>query len=382
LTRFIARIGPARILAGAAALAYGAFSMGIESLLNGGFKLENSGTEILALIFAVSNLGQEAIKSALRAKYPIVVMDEDGIFDFRIMKTKVLWSEIEWIDPQPAGLPDRLRVMGRVQLTSYGKLRNFLIRTIRRLPRGEVAVTFGGLDKAGAQATTWIADHRPGLVSDVWKSKEQTPQPRESQGFGETYISASIFPREWLGNYLQILFAVFMVSVAAAWFPNVLANIEELGPIRAILEKVAGLPMFIGTFVLGAAITGLFVGIQFLICQKLGDGLVRITDTGFSNTRLSSQFVPWHDVESLVFHYKNDGRLIEEAIPIAIHLREGLKLAWPDPLYFRVLEFFRRLATPEIVVLGHWGTTTSVSEIVETIQRHDLPVALREVARG
>ncbi len=332
--------------------------------------------EFFALTVAVLNFGQETIKMFFRNRLTIVEMDGGGIFDRRIMKQKLLWGDVEWIDPQPAGLPDRLRVMGKAELTAFGQLRNCLIRTIRRLPKGEIAITFGGLDKAGAQAATWLADHNLGSISPTWKSIERTSQVEANESdHNDPLISAGVYWRSWVGAYVSF---TILVALLAALLPALLLSRPGLTSVSdANLVLVAGLivALCIGVW------TALF-HLAFWLYQKQGDQLVVISRAGFSDARISSDFVPWQDVESVSFELRDSGRLINEARSVVVQLREGLMLPMPKSKLFWVPELFRRATTPEMLSLGHQGTTTSVSEIIETIQRHNLPVSIRETARG
>jgi hypothetical protein len=372
---FIAVIGPPRIVAGLLALGFGVVNIAFDTLLQGKFDASRHGEAYLAFVFGIFNLGQEGIKAYLRSRFTIVEMDEEGIFDRRIMKAKLGWQDIDWIDPHPAGLPDRLRVMGKVELTAFGKLRNFLIRIIRRVPRGETLITFGGLNKAGAQATSWIADNKSGFVPDIWKSVPKATGLKHETQHRELLISAAVFWREWIGT---IIGGVMLVGLVGAISPAIMRTIP-------IFEKVSRLPalvLVVGALVLTSAVWLGLVGTAFWIHKREGDTLIMISQAGISDARVSGQFIDWSQVESVTFAYRDMGRLIDEILPVTVQLREGTRLTMPNSKFFWPLEWLRRATTPELITLRHSGTTTSVSEIIETIQREEVPVAIREIARG
>ena len=372
---FVALIGPPRIAVGLVALAYGTISIAFESILQGGFDVGRSGAEILSLGFAFLSLGQEGLKAYLRPRFTIVEMDNDGLFDCRIMKHKLLWADVEWVDPHPGGVPDRLRVMGNVELTTFGDLRNFLIRTIRTLPKGETIITFSGLSKAGAQAIAWIADTKTGLVPDVWKSAHKETDVEVATQHSAPLISASVYWREWVGGYVSGIVLLGLVAALSPALVQTLPVFESFSGLSAMAMAIAALALTIALWTAG-------FGFAFWLYNRCGDSLIVISEAGFSDTRVSAQFVSWSDVESVTFEYRNMGRLINETIPVSIQFREGLVLEKPASKLFWPREFFRRATTGELVTLQHRGTTTSVSEIIETIQRHNIPVALREIARG
>lgn len=365
---FIAIIGPPRIVAGLLALGFGVVNIAFDTLLQGKFDASRHLEAYVAFVFGIFNLGQEGIKAYLRSRFTIVEMDNEGIFDRRIMEAKLGWQDIEWIDPHPAGLPDRLRVMGKVELTRFGKLRNFLIRTVRRIPRGETLITFSGLNKAGAQATSWLADNKPGFVPDIWKSVPRAADLRHETQHRELLISAAVFWREWIG---MIISGVMLVGLVGAISPAIISTIP-------IFEKVSGLPALVLTSALWLGL----VGTAFCINKREGETLIMISQSGISDARVSGQFIDWSQVESVSFAYRDMGRLIDEILPVTIQLREGTRLAMPNSKFFWPLEWLRRASTPELITLRHMGTTTSVSEIIETLQREEVPVAIREIARG
>jgi hypothetical protein len=375
MTPFIAKIGPPRVLVGVLALGFAVVSTAFDVALRGSFEWSRYIEELFALVFGALNIGQEVVKGHLRDRFTIVEMNEEGLFDRRIMKQKLLWEDIEWIDPHPAGLPDRLRLVGKVELTAFGKVRNFLIKTIRRLPRGEVAITFGGLNKAGAQAAAWLAENKPGFVSDVWRADVQAHNPEVAIAHRVPFISASVFAREWVGSFAM---GVSLVALLAALSPALLSS----NPFLRAFSESAKLMVSIGAMVIAILVYSGATGLLFWYYKRFDDQLIVISETGFSDVRVSDQFIGWHDIECVIFEYRDMGRLINEIRPVIIQLREGLVVAPPKPKLFRLIDLVRRTATPELMTLRHQGTTTSVSEIIETIQRHELPVAIREIARG
>jgi hypothetical protein len=375
LKPFVAMIGPPRLVLGLFALAFGVFGIATDTAARGSFDWTRNIKELIALAFSCLNIGEEVIKSFLRRRFSIVEMDSEGIFDRRIMRHKLSWEDIEWVDPQPAGLPDRLRVKADTQLTAFGRVRNLLIRVIRRIPKGEIVITFGGLNKAASQATTWIADNKSGFVPDVWKSVERSVEVDSPTEHDAVLIGAGLDPREWVG---WIVGGVLLVALLAGVLPALFMTLERP-------ESYINLPIwavFVASFVLvGSFWFGAFA-IIYRIHKQLGNNLIVISRAGFSDPRISSQFIGWQDVESVSFEYRDAGRLINEAAPISVQFREGLKLMPPASKFFWPFEMMRRIMTPELRVLSHYGTATSVSEIIETLQRHDVPVAIREIARG
>jgi hypothetical protein len=372
---FIAKIGPPRVLLGLFALLFAVFGIASSILRRGSFEWWWNIEELFALTFAVLNIGQEFGKGFFRNRFTIVEMDEEGLFDRRIMKRKVLWDDIEWIDPHPAGLPDRLRLVGKVELTGFGKLRNLLIRLVRRLPSGEVLITFGGLNKAGAQAAAWLADNKPGFVSDVWKPKPRPSAPEAARAHEAPLITASAFLREWMGSFV---IGLLLVALLAGLLPAMLADNPYLRGLSDSWKLSTSLLIMLAATLVYSGVTGLL----YWYHRRYDDQLIVVSYAGISDVRISDQFIGWQDVESISFEYRNMGRLINEALPVTIQLREGLSLKPPKPILFRLMDSVRRIATPELFALSHAGTTTSVSEIIETIQRHELPVAIREIARG
>ena len=344
-------------------------------MTHSGFDWLRNIQEIFALAFSVLNIGEEIVKSSFRHQFSIVEIDSDGIFDRRIMKGKLRWKNVDWIDPHPAGMPDRLRIKGAVDLTTFGKVRNLFIRVIRRIPKGEVVITFGGLSKAAAQATTWIADHKAGLVADAWKSAEWPRGLSSPTAHDEVLISAKVCPREWTG---LIFSGVFVAALFAGLLPALMMSADNS-------RDLVNLPIWL-TFSIGMIVaTSLWfcvAGLMFWIHAKQGDQLIVISQTGFSDARISTQFIGWQHVESVSFQYRDMGRLINEAAPITIQFREGFTPSMPDSKCFWPPEILRRIATPELRMLKHHGTTTSVSEIIEILQRHHVPVAIRETSRG
>jgi hypothetical protein len=112
------------------------------------------------------------------------------------------------------------------------------------------------------------------------------------------------------------------------------------------------------------------------------DGVIILSQTGLTDIRISSQFIPWHHIDHVTFHWLNNGRLVNEAVAVEVQLQEGIKLKAPEGLAFKLVHLIRTVTMPEIFTLQHSGTTTSVSEIIDHIERHKLPVAVREVARN
>jgi hypothetical protein len=372
---FIAKIGPPRVLLGVLALAYAVLSTAFDVTLRGNIEWERYIEEMLAFVVGVFNIGQEVVKGYFRNRFTIVEMDKDGLFDRRIMKQRLAWEDIEWIDPHPGGLPDRLRLVGKAELTTFGKLRNFLIRTIRQLPRGEIAITFGGLNKAGAQAANWLAENKPGFVPDVWKTDPRAYNPQTAIAHGVPFIRASVFAREWVGAFA---IGILIVALLAALLPAILSTNPFLHGFSESSKLMASIVLMLLAILVFSGATGLL----FWYHKRFDEQLIVISETGISDVRVSTQFISWQNVESVIFEYRDMGRLINEARPVIIQVREGFALTPPKPRLFRAIDLMRRLSTPELITLRHQGTTTSVSEIIETIQRHELPVAIREVARG
>jgi hypothetical protein len=372
---FVAKIGPPRLLLGLAALVFGVFGIATDTWVQGSFDWTRNIKELIALIFSCCNIGEEMLKFYLRHRFPIIVMDAVGIFDRRIMKQALKWEDIEWVDPQPGGLPDRLRVKSATNLTAFGRLRNRLIRLVRRIPDGEVVITFGGLNKAASQATTWIADNIAGLVPNVWKSAIAIKDTIAPTDHDEVLISARVDNRKWVGWLMGF---IPLVGLFAGLLPAVLMTVDEP-------QKIINLPIW-AVFIAGFAVLSVFMfgllGAAYWAHALMGDKIIVISKAGFSDARISSQFISWGNVESASFQYRDMGRLVNEGAPIGIQFREGIKLASPAHTLFWPFEMMRRILTPELRVLSHFGTTTTVSEIVEILQRNNVSVAIREVARG
>jgi hypothetical protein len=372
---FQAKIGPPRILIAVLAIGYAVVNIALAMATRGEFVPWRHLDELLALAFGAFNLIQEIILSYFRNRIIIVEMNEQGLLDRRIMNERLAWNEIEWIEPHPGGVADRLRVKAHVRLTPFGAVRNRLLRLVRQIPKGEIVITFGGLNKAAAQAAAWLAEHQPRLTPDVWKIATVQHEGEVPTEHRDMCLQAHVYRRTWL-SYL--LGGVIILAALVALLPTFLAPILVNGKVPADFEQLAVL----GTIV-GAAIIGGIVALQiYTRLSSARDGVIILSQTGLTDIRISSQFIPWHHIDHVTFHWLNHGRLVNEAVAVKVQLQEGIKLKAPEGLAFKLVHLIRSVTMPEIFNLQHSGTTTSVSEIIDHIERHKLPVAVREVARN
>lgn len=372
---FQAKIGPPRILLGVLAMGYALVNIGFVMLTRGEFEPSRHVDEILALVFGLFNLIQELILSIFRNRFVVVEMNEQGLFDRRIMYERLAWEDIEWIDPHPGGVPDRLRVKAQMRLTPFGAVRNRLLCLIRHIPQDEVVVTFGGLNKAAAQAAAWLAEHQPRLTPDVWKIATVQHEGQVPTEHRDMCLQAHVYRRTWL-SYL--LGGVIILAALVALLPTFLAPILVNGKVPTDFAQLAVL----GTIVSVAVIGGIVALQIYTRLSSARDGVIILSQTGLTDIRISSQFIPWHHIDHVTFHWLNNGRLVNEAVAVEVQLQEGIKLKAPEGLVFKLIHLIRTVTMPEIFNLQHSGTTTSVSEIIDHIERHKLPVAVREVARN
>ncbi len=375
MSSFQAKIGPPRILAGILAIGYAVVNISIAMVTRGEFVPWRHVDEILALAFGVLNLAQELILSYFRNRILIIEMNEQGLLDRRIMYERLAWDDIEWIEPHPGGVADRLRVKAHVRLTPFGAVRNRLLQLVRQIPEGEVVITFGGLNKAAAQAAAWLADYQPRLIPDVWKIAAVRHDGEVPTEHRDICLRAHVYPRAWL-SYL--IGGVILLGILIALLPTfvVPSLVNERFP-----TDFAQLAL-LGTIV-GAAIIGGIATLQiYLRLSSTRAGVIILSQTGLSDIRISSQFIPWNQIDHVTFHWLNNGRLVNESIAVEVQVQEGVQLKPPEGLIFKLAYYWRRATTPELFTLVHSGTTTSVSEIIDHIERHKLPVAVREIARN
>ena len=375
VSSFQAKIGPPRILLGILAIGYAAINITIAMTVRGEFVPWRHVDELLALAFGVMNLLQEVFLSYFRNRFVVVDMNEVGLLDRRIMRERLAWGDIEWIEPHPGGVPDRLRVKAIARLTPFGMARNQLLRLIRRIPEGEVVVTFGGLNKAAAQAAAWLAEYQPYLTPDVWKIEKVRHEGEVAVCHREICLQAYVYPRAWL-SYL--ITGVVVAAVAVALAPPFLSPMLTNGSFSTDLTQWALFGVTLAIMVGGAAVAfGIYARLS-----RAPEGVMVLSQTGLTDIRISSQFIPWHHIDHVTFHWLNHGRLVNEAVAVEVQLQEGIKLKPPEGHAFKLVHLIRTVTMPEIFTLQHSGTTTSVSEIIDHIERYKLPVAVREVARN
>lgn len=375
MNSFQAKIGPPRILIGVLAIGYAVVNIALAMATRGEFVPWRHVDELLALAFGAFNLIQEIILSYFRNRIIIVEMNEQGLLDRRIMNERLAWNEIEWIEPHPGGVADRLRVKAHVRLTPFGAARNRLLRLVRQIPEGEIVVTFGSLNKAAAQAAAWLAEHQPRLTPDVWKVTTVQHEGEVPAQHRDICLQAYVYPRTWL-SYL--LGGVLLLAALVALLPTFVAPILVNGKIPTDFAQLAVLGTILGTAIIG----GIVVLQIYMRLSSARDGVIILSQTGLTDIRISSQFIPWYHIDHVTFHWLNHGRLVNEAVAVEVQLQEGIKLKAPDGLAFKLLHLIRTVTMPEIFNLQHSGTTTSVSEIIDHLERHKLPVAVREVARN
>jgi len=372
---FQAKIGPPRILLGVLAVGYAVVNIALAMATRGEFVPWRHVDELLALAFGAFNLIQEIILSYFRNRIIIVEMNEQGLLDRRIMNKRLAWDEIEWIEPHPGGVADRLRVKAHVRLTPFGAVRNRLLRLLRQIPEGEIVVTFGGLNKAAAQAAAWLAEHQPRLTPDVWKIERVRHEGEVAVRHRDICLQAHVYPRAWL-SYL--ITGVVVAAVAVALAPPFLSPILTNGTFSTDLTQWALFGVTLAIMVGGAAVAfGIYTRLS-----KAPEGVMVLSQTGLTDIRISSQFIPWNHIDHVTFHWLNHGRLVNEGVAVEVQLQEGVKLKPPEGLAFKLVYLIRSVTMPEIFTLQHSGTTTSVSEIIDHVERHKLPVAVREVARN
>lgn len=375
MNSFQAKIGPPRIFLGVMAIGYALVNIALVMLTRGEFEPSQQVDEMLALAFGVLNLIQELVLSTFRNRFVVVEMNEQGLFDRRIMYERLAWEDIEWIEPHPGGVADRLRVKAQVRLTPFGVVRNRLLCLIRHIPQGEIVITFGGLNKATAQAAAWLADYQPRLIPDVWKiaTVEHTGAiPTEHR---DICLRAFVYPRAWLG---YLAGGVVLVAALFALAPTLVATSMVNGRVSEDLAQFA----LIGLIAAGTIIGGIVSVLTYVRLSSDRNGIIILSQTGLTDIRISSQFIPWNHIDHVTFHWLNHGRLVNEAIAVEVKLQEGITLKPPEGGVFWLAHLFRRIATPELFTLQHAGTTTGVSEIIDHIERYKLPVALREIARN
>lgn len=375
MSTFQAKIGPPRILAGILAIGYAVVNISIAMVTRGEFVPWRHVDEILALAFGVLNLAQELILSYFRNRILIIEMNEQGLLDRRIMYERLAWDDIEWIEPHPGGVADRLRVKAHVRLTPFGAVRNRLLRLVRQIPEGEVVITFGGLNKAAAQAAAWLADYQPRLIPDVWKIEKVRHEGEVAVSHREICLQAYVYPRAWL-SYL--ITGVVVSAVAVAFTSPFLSPMLTNGAFSTDLTQWALFGTTLAMIVGSAAVAfGIYARLS-----RAAEGVMVLSQTGLSDIRISSQFIPWNQIDHVTFHWLNNGRLVNESIAVEVQVQEGVQLKPPEGLIFKLAYYWRRATTPELFTLVHSGTTTSVSEIIDHIERHKLPVAVREIARN
>lgn len=375
MSSFQAKIGPPRIFLGVLAIGYALVNIAFVMLTRGEFEPSRHVDEILALVFGLLNLIQELILSTFRNRFVVVEMNEQGLFDRRIMYERLAWEDIEWIEPHPGGVPDRLRVKAQVRLTPFGAVRNRLLCLIRHIPQGEVVVTFGGLNKATAQAAAWLADYQPRLIPDVWKIATVQHAGAIPTEHRDICLRAFVYPRAWLG---YLAGGVVVIAALFALAPTLVATSMVNGRVPEDLAQFA----LIGLIAAGTIIGGIVSVLTYVRLSSDRNGVVILSQTGLTDIRISSQFIPWNHIDHVTFHWLNHGRLVNEAIAVEVKLQEGITLKPPEGSVFWLAHVFRRIAEPELFTLQHAGTTTSVSEIIDHIERHKLPVAVSEIARN
>lgn len=372
---FQAKIGPPRILIGVLAIGYAVVNIALAMATRGEFVPWRHVDELLALAFGAFNLIQEIILSLFRNRIIIVEMNEQGFLDRRIMNERLAWNEIEWIEPHPGGVADRLRVKAHVLLTPFGAMRNRLLRLVRQIPEGEIVVTFGGLSKAAAQAAAWLAEHQPRLTPDVWKIEKVRHEGEVAVRHRDICLQAYVYPRAWL-SYL--ITGVVVAAVAVALAPPFLSPMLTNGSFSTDLTQWALFGVTLALMVGGAAVAfGIYARLS-----RAPEGVMVLSQTGLTDIRISSQFIPWNNIDHVTFHWLNNGRLVNEGVAVEVQLQEGVRLTPPEGGVFQLVHLIRTVTMPEIFTLQHSGTTTSVSEIIDHIERHKLPVAVREVARN
>lgn len=375
MNSFQAKIGPPRIFLGIIAIGYALINIAFVMLTRGEFEPLRHLDEVLALAFGVLNLIHELILSIFRNRFIVVEMNEQGLFDRRIMSERLAWEDIEWVDPHPGGVPDRLRVKAQVRLTPFGAVRNRLLRLIRYLPPGEVIVTFGGLNKAAAQAAAWLADHQPRLIPDAWKIATVQHAGAIPTEHRDICLRAFVYPRAWLGYLVS---GVIVVAVLFALVPKLVATSMVNGKVSEDLAQLALISLIAAAAIIG----GIVLILTYVRLSSARDGVIILSQTGLTDIRISSQFIPWNHIDHVTFHWLNNGRLVNESIAVEVKLQEGIKLKPPEGGVFWLAHLFRQIAKPELFDVRHAGTTTSVSEIIDHIERHKLPVALSEIARN
>lgn len=399
---FVARIGPPRIVLAAVLLAYGGLGLAGKLVFDDPGHWAGLIDEYFALGLGLMRLAEEGAKAWLRHRWPIVRLDITGVFDRRTMVQPVPWADIEWVEPQPAGVPDRLRLQGKVRpdgsnaalaaLTGFGRWRNLALRLLRRIPAGEVVVTFGGLDKAAQQAAAWIADHKPGLTPSVWATQ---PAPLRavtapSPAVTGPLISAGVYRPSMIADVASGAVAAVGLFLLAFWSTglpdaNVAAWIKDAAPVlEPFADMLAKLAISaLAVLLAGCAILGtLWQTANWLAWRAEGDRMIVVDHSGMRVAKISDDHIAWADIEHLSYELVGVSRLISPIRFVSVQLRDGVRIASPRQLWFAALDWPRRLIQPETFPVNHVHSGTSPSEIIETIQRHELPVALREVARG
>lgn len=120
-----------------------------------------------ALILALAVRAIARVFRRARDADPVVIIDERGIFDRRIMWRPVSWWEIDYVFPinieKGRVLEFRLR-HGDVAWSRCGRLLQAIDRPLRRLGFPDVCVSFFLLDGTMTQVCRAIAVHRPDLL--------------------------------------------------------------------------------------------------------------------------------------------------------------------------------------------------------------------------
>lgn len=387
------RFGPPRFFFALAALG-GGIVTNFDELL----KMELSFVALLEtlgvwLAIGFINLTWEAIRWHLRLKVAWVRFDKDGLFDRLRLKAPIPWDEIDWIEPHPGNYPDRLRVGLKAgtqsRLTAWGGFISFVKAKISSHDSAEVAIDFAGLDPSCKRAASWLAAYQPALIDPVWDHGSHKPAPAVgSSGAAEATAPASAVSTILLeaSTYhwevrLDLWLSRVIVALAVIGLPIGLVAIGHLFGTDARDDFLEGL--FDGHSGWIAAVVFVFGLAPFLrllithhVQDRMGD-YITIETGGLRDVRISADFIPWLDIEHISL--TNSGvRNHVGGLGLSVQLRDGVRLSPPEPLYFKLLHVWRSLTTPETFVLSTHFTTTSPSEIVTLIERHELPVALRE----
>jgi hypothetical protein len=387
------RFGPPRFFFALAALG-GGIVANFDDLLKMELSFVNL-VETLGVWLAIGliNLTWEAIRWYLRVKVAWVRFDQDGLFDRLRLKTPIPWDEIDWIEPHPGNYPDRLRVGlkagAKSRLTAWGAFISFVKAKVSSHDSAEVAIDFAGLDPSCKQAASWLAAYQPALIDPVWDHGSHRPAPAiEASEAAEATAPASAASTILLeaSTYhwsvrLELWLSKIIVALAVIGLPVGLVAIGHFLGVDArddFLESLFdGHSGWIAAVIF---IFGLVPVVRVLIMHHVQDQMgdyITIETAGLRDARISADLIAWHEIEHISL--SNSGvRNHVGGLGLSVQLRDGVRLSPPAPLYFKLLHVWRSYTTPETFELSTVGTTTSPSEIVTLIERHELPVALRE----